>query len=357
MLHLREHITYSNYYYHNLFMCRHFVVIFSESMHFSVQIIDSDVSYQLHIRTNTVLFPGKTSEHVHPEWAKPESRSSPGVRDDNSEPPSRNGKTPTFVRQLPATSFAGVLMNAAPRRTKTRRKESAIIRQLTGPTVGQARTQAWVNENGATIYYTAQSNGGGSLVTNRFSSFGPESRVTVANQVAHSESIPNSRSNAMASDTIVNSDKCLLKVPKRYSDNVSFPLRNGGDVPAALSADVRKRKSAMPRTNSVSKKQRCSWPLNKTDAASCLLDLTKCIASNTAAKPNLNTSYDSAPSQTIGHLTDKSLNEVQVATLTRPVRRSHISSWTADDVYSFVLSSPHAAIYAKVRSCNITCCN
>ena len=303
-----------------------------------------------------LLFPGKTSEHVQPGWARPESRSSPGVRGDNSEPPSSNGETPTFVRQLPATSFARDLMNAAPRRTKTSRKESAIIRQLTGPTVGQARTQAWVNENGATIYYTAQSNGGGSLATIPFSTHDADSHVTVANQIVHSDSIASSRYNAMTSDTIiVNSDKCLLNVPKRHSDNVTFPLRHGWeDDPSALSASARKRKSATLRTHSESKKQRCSWPLNKTVAASCLLDLTKCIASNAAAKTNLNASYgSSAPSQTIGHLTDKSMRAVHVAALTRPVRRSHISSWTADDVYSFVLSSPHAAIYAKVRCYNI----
>ena len=294
---------------------------------------------------------------MHPGWAKPESRSSPGARDDNSEPPSSNGETPTFVRQLPATSFARDLMNAAPRRTKTRRKESAIIRQLTGPTVGQARTQAWVNENGATIYYTAQSNGGGSLATIPFSTYGADSHATVANQIVHSDSIRSSQYNDMASDTIVNSDKCLLKVPKRHSANVTFPLRNDcDDTPSALSASARKRKSATLRTHSESKKQRCSWPLNKTDAASCLLDLTKCIASNTSSKPKINTSYGSAPSQTIGHLTDKSMKDVQVAALTRPVRRSHVSSWTADDVYSFVLSSPHAAIYAKVRSYIIISC-
>ena len=352
MFHFRDYITYSNYCYH---MCRHFVIIFTESMHFSVQIIDSDVSYQLHVRTNTVA--GKTSEHVQPGCAEPESRSSPGVRDDNSEPPSSNGETPTFVRQHPATSFARDLMNAAPRRTKTRRKESAIIRQLTGPTVGQARTQAWVNENGATVYYTAQSNGGGSLATIPFSTYGTDSHETVANQIVHSDSIRSSQYNDMASDTLVNSDKCLLKVPKRHSDNVSFPLRNGcDDAPSALSADVRKRKSATLRTHSESNKQRCSWPLNKTDAASCLLDLTKGIYSNAAAETNLNASYDSPPSQTIRQLTDKSMKDVQVGGLTRSVRRSHISSWTADDVYSFVLSSPHAAIYAKVRCYNIISC-
>ena len=300
-----------------------------------------------------LLFPGKTSEHVQPGCAEPESRSSPGVRDDNSEPPSSNGETPIFVRQLPATSFARDLMNAAPRRTKTRRKESAIIRQLTGLTVGQARTQAWVNENGATVYYTAQSNGGGSLATIPFSTYGTDSHATVANQIVHSDSIRSSRYNDMASDIIVKSDKCLLNVPKRHSDNVTFPLRNScDDVPSALSAFVRKRKSATLRTHSESKKQRCSWPLNKTDTATCILDLTKCISSNAAAETNLNAPYGSATSQTIGHLTEKSLNEVQVAALTRPARRSHISSWTADDVYSFVLSSPHAAIYAKVRSYN-----
>ena len=303
------------------------------------------------------LFPGKTSEHVHPGWAKPESRSSPGVRDDNSEPPSSNGDTTTFVRQLTATSSARDLMNAAPRRTKKRRKESAIIRQLTGPTVGQARTQAWVNENGVTICYTAQSNGGGSLATIPCSTYGADSHATVANPIVDSDSIHSSQYNDMASDPIVNSNKWLLKVPKRHSDNVTFPLRNGcDDAPSALSASARKRKSAMLRTHSESKKQRCSWPLNKTDDASCLLDPTKCIASNTASKTNINASHDSAPSQTIGHPTDTSMKDVQVAALTRPVRRSHISSWTADDVYSFVLSSPHAAIYAKVRCYNIISC-
>ena len=318
--------------------------------------LNQEVERSISKRKCILLFPGKTSIHVQPGCAEPEIRSSPGVRDSNPEPPSSNGETPTIVRQLPATSFARDLMNAAPRHTKTRRKESAIIRQLTGPTVGQARTQAWVNENGATIYYTAQSNGGGSLATNRFSSFGPESRVTVANQVVHSDSISSSRYNDIAADPIVNSDKCLLKVPKRLSDTVSFSQRNGCDIPSALSAFERKRKSATPGTNSVSKKQSCSWPLNKADAATCLLDLTKCIASNATAKPNLNASYDSAALQTIGHLTDNSMKNVQVAALTRPVRRSHVSSWTADDVYSFVLSSPHAAIYAKVRCYNIISC-
>ena len=304
-----------------------------------------------------LLFPDKTSIRVKPGCAEPESRSSPGVRDDNSEPPSSNGETPTFVRQLPATSFARDLMNPAPRRTKAILKESAIVRQLTVPTVGEARTQAWVNENGATIYYTAQSNGGGSLATLPFNSYGAESRVTVADQVVHSDSIRSSRYNYITHDIIVNSDKCLLNVPKIYSNNVSLPLRNGcDDVPSALSASAHKRKSATPRSNSVSKKQICSWPLNKTDAASCLLDLTKCIASNAAAKSKINASYGSAPSQSVGHLTEKSLSDVHVADLTRPVRRSHISSWTADDVYSFVVSSPHAAIYAKVRSYLITSC-
>ena len=319
--------------------------------------LNQEVERSISERKCILLFPGKTSIHVQPGCAEPEIRSSPGVRDANPEPPSSNGETPTFVPQLPATSFARDLMNAAPRRTKTRRKESAIIRQLTGPTVGQARTQAWVNENGTTIYYTAQYNGGGSLASNRFSTYGADSHATVANQIVHSDSIRSSQYNDMASDTIVNSDKCLLKVPKRHSANVTFPLRNGcDDAPSALSASARKRKSATLRTHSESKKQMCNWPLNKTDAASCLLDLSKCITSNTASKTNINASYDSAASQTIGHLTDKSMKDVQVAALTRPVRRSHISSWTADDVYSFVLSSPHAAIYAKVRCYNIISC-
>ena len=285
--------------------------------------------------------------HVQPGCAEPEIRSSSGVRHINAEPPSSNDESPTFVRQLQATSFARDLVNAAPRRTKTRRKESAVVRQLTGPTVGQERTQAWVNENGATIYYTAQSNGGGSLATLPFNSYG--ARVTVADQAVQSDSIRSIRYNDIAADRIVNSDKCLLKVPNRYSDNVA--QRNGCDaVPAAMSTSTRKRKSATPRSNPVSKIQRCSWPLNKTDAASCLLDLTKCISSNAAPKTNLNASYGSAPSQSVGPLTDKSLNDVQVAALTRHARRSHISLWTADEVYSFVLSSPHAAIYAKVRA-------
>ena len=299
-----------------------------------------------------LLFPDKTSIRVQPGCAEPESRSSPGLRDANYEPPSSNGETPTFVRQLLATSFARDVTNAAPRRTKTKRKESVIVTQLTGPTVGEERTQAWVNENGATMYYTAQSNGGGSLATIPFNSYGP--RVTVADQVVHSDSIRSSRYNDITDDIIVNSDTCLLKVPNRYSDNVA--RRNGcDDVHSALSTSTRKIKSATPRTHPVSKKQRCSWPLNKTDAASCLLDLTKCIASNAAPKTNLNASYGGAPSQSVRHLTEKSPSDVHVA-LTRPVRRSQISSWTADDVYSFVLSSPHAAIYAKVRSYKISSC-
>ena len=265
-----------------------------------------------------LMFPDKTPMHVQPGCAEPESRLSPGARDVNSDPPSSNGETPTFVRQLPATSLARDLMNAAPRRTKTRRKESAIVRQLTGPTVGQERTQAWVNENGATIYYTAQPNGGGSLAT--LNSHGAESRVTVADQIVDSNSIRSSRYNDIAGDPLFSRDKCLLKVPKRHGDNVSFPLRNYCDVPSALSSSAPKRKSATPMTNSLSKKQRCSWPLNKTDAASCLLDLTKCIGSNAAAKSKINASYGSAPSQSVGHLTEKSPKDVQVGALTRPVR-------------------------------------
>ena len=347
------------YYVHNsVYNMRHdFAVIcmesqrcFKSSMYIYITSIARQNEYIL-------LFPDNTSIRAQPQCVEPERRSSPDVRDANSESPSSNDQTPTFVRQLQATSLARDLMNAAPRRTKTRRKESAIVRQLTGPTVGQARTQAWVNENGTNIYYTAQSNDGGSLATIPLSSYGAESRVTVSNQVVHSDSIRNSRYSDIVGDPLFSSDKCMLKVPKRYSDNVSFPLRNGCDyVPSALSASANKRKSATPRTNPVSKKQRCSWPLNKTDAASCLLDLTKCIASNAAPKTKLNASYGSAPSQSVGRVTEKSPSDVQVPSLTRSVRRSQISSWTADDVYSFVLSSPHAAIYAKVRSYTITCC-
>ena len=201
---------------------------------------------------------------MKPGCAEPANRSSPDVRDANSDPPSSNGETPTFVRQLPATSFPRDLMNADPRLTKTRRKESAIVRQLTGPTVGQATTQAWVNENGATVYYTAQYNGGGSLATIPFRSIGPDSRVTVPNQVVHSDSI-RSIVGAMISQAIhfsTATNACL-----RYSDNFSFPLLNGcNDVPSALSTFTHKCKSATPWTNPVSKKHRCSWSLNKTDA-------------------------------------------------------------------------------------------
>ena len=238
-------------------------------------------------------------------------------------------------------------MNAASRRPKSRRKESAIIRQLTGPTVGQARTQAWVNENGATVYYTAQSNGVASPALVPFSSYAPESRLDPVNQIAHSDALRGSRYSG--DNNVDNSDKCLLKIPKRYSANASFPLRNGCTTPLTQDMSARKRKPATPRTNSAAKRQRCSWPMNKPDSAACLLDLTKCISSEAAAKSVTNLSYAGATSQSAVHQTGKALNEVQTAAMTRPVRRSHISSWTADDVYSFVLSSPHAAIYAKVR--------
>ena len=165
----------------------------------------------------------------------------------------RVSETPTPTRHLATArhrpSFPRDLMNADPRLTKTRRKESAIVRQLTGPTVGQATTQAWVNENGATVYYTAQYNGGGSLATIPFRSIGPDSRVTVPNQVVHSDSI-RSIVGAMISQAIhfsTATNACL-----RYSDNFSFPLLNGcNDVPSALSTFTHKCKSATPRTNPV----------------------------------------------------------------------------------------------------------
>ena len=291
------------------------------------------------------MFPDKLPR-LHPPGGGTPERLSPGARDTSSEPPSSGHQPASTALQSAPVSSAGDL--APPRRQKSRRKESAIIRQLTGPTVGQARTQAWVNENGATVYYTAQPNGVSSIP---FRSFTQELRLDTLKQSAHSDESHNSR---FTNNNVDSGDKCLLKIPKRYSANALFPVQNGCAAPAIPDMSARKRKMATPRTNSAAaKRQRSSWPVTKPQSTARLLDLTKCVTNDTAAKPVAELSYAEGHSQGGAHQTGKALSEVQAAAMTRPVRRSHISSWTADDVYSFVLSSPHAAIYAKV-CCSVT---
>ena len=109
------------------------------------------------------------------------------------------------------------------------------------------------------------------------------------------------------------------------------------------------------------KKQRVGWLTAAPSDVSHVVYRGDSIGSN----KSLVTSVGHVPSTSAVSLCDgrragMSRNDPHSASLSKTIaanygskstRRPHISSWSADDVFAFVLSTPHASIYAKV-SCH-----
>ena len=157
-------------------------------------------------------------------------------------------------------------------------------------------------------------------------------------------------------DSVVDGDKYLLKVPRRCNaDDVTGMVRECSATVALLDLSAQKRKSSEKLPELSPRKQRVSWP---TTARS---DVSHVVYRGVANKSFV-TSVSRVPSTSAVSLCDgrrvgRSRSHPHSAPLSntfvanygsKTTRRPHISSWSADDVFAFVLSTPHASIYAKV---------
>ena len=159
-------------------------------------------------------------------------------------------------------------------------------------------------------------------------------------------------------DSVV-SDKYLLKVPRRCgADVVSGAVSERSTTVDLLDLSAQKRKLSEKLPEVSPKKQRISWP---TVAPSDVSHVVYRGASSSANKSFV-TSVSRVPSTSAVSLCDDrraawTCSDPHSAPLSKTLasnygskstRRPHISSWSADDVFAFVLSTPHASIYAKV---------
>ena len=157
----------------------------------------------------------------------------------------------------------------------------------------------------------------------------------------------------------VPSDKYLLKVPRRCGASVvSGAASERSTTVALLDISAQKRKSSEKRPEFSPKKQCVSWPM----AASS--DVSHVVYKGASSYTNniFVTSFSRVPSTNAVSLCDgsrvgRSRSDPHSAMLSntlaanydaKSTRRPHISSWSADDVFAFVLSTPHASIYTKV---------
>ena len=157
----------------------------------------------------------------------------------------------------------------------------------------------------------------------------------------------------------VASDKYLLKVPKRCGgDVVSGAASERSATVALLDFSAQKRKLLEKLPDVSPKKERVSWPTAAPSDVSHVVyrgassGANKSFMSSVSRVPSM-----SAVSLCDGRRADMSRSDPQWAPLSKTIaanygskstRRPHISSWSADDVFAFVLSTPHASIYAKV---------
>ena len=163
-------------------------------------------------------------------------------------------------------------------------------------------------------------------------------------------------------DSVTN-DTYLLKVPRRCgADVVSAAAGERSATVALFDLSAQKRKSSEKVPEVSPTKQRVSWPTAaSSDVSHAVYKRGDSIGSN----KSFVTSVGRVPSTSAVSLCDgrqagRSRNDPHSAPLSKTVaanygsnstRRPHISSWSADDVFAFVLSTPHASIYAKV-SCH-----
>ena len=168
---------------------------------------------------------------------------------------------------------------------------------------------------------------------------------------------PDVRSYGIA-DSVV-SDKYLLKVPNRCgADVVSGAVSERSTTVALVDLSAQKRKLSEKLPDVSQKKQRVSWLTAAPSDVSHVVYRGDSIGSN----KSFVTSVGRVPSTSAVSLCDgrragKSRSDPHSAPLSKTLaanygskstRRPHISSWSADDVFAFVLATPHASIYAKV---------
>ena len=168
---------------------------------------------------------------------------------------------------------------------------------------------------------------------------------------------PDVRSYGIA-DSVV-SDKYLLKVPRRCgADVVSGAVSERSTTVALVDLSAQKRKLSEKLPDVSQKKQRVSWLTAAPSDVSHVAYRGDSIGSN----KSFVTSVGRVPSTSAVSLCDgrragKSRSDPHSAPLSKTLaanygskstRRPHISSWSADDVFAFVLATPHASIYAKV---------
>ena len=138
------------------------------------------------------------------------------------------------------------------------------------------------------------------------------------------------------------------------------PVERSATV-ALFDLSAQKRKSSEKVLEVSPKKQRVSWP---TAASSDVSHVVYRRGGSIGSNKIFATSVGRVPSTSAVSLCDgrqagRSRNDPHSAPLSKTVaanygskstRRPHISSWSADDVFAFafVLSTPHASIYAKV---------
>ena len=114
-------------------------------------------------------------------------------------------------------------------------------------------------------------------------------------------------------------------------------------------ATARKRMSQSEQTDTSIKKQRGdTWLKTCNDATAFLLNFDGRVTNGVSEMFGKNSA------QTAGHTTKPNnwrdpSSETKIATAcSKSARRTPITSWSANDVYDFVLSSPNAALCAKV---------
>ena len=145
---------------------------------------------------------------------------------------------------------------------------------------------------------------------------------------------------------------------KAIADNKSWPnqsYRSSSSQracytsPLLSTATARKRMSHPETTDTPIKKQRGdNWLKNCSDATAFLLNFDGHVKNGVSERFDKNNSQIAGDTATPNNWRHRS-SETNIPTAcSKYARRTPITSWSANDVYDFVLSSPHAALCAKV---------
>ena len=160
-------------------------------------------------------------------------------------------------------------------------------------------------------------------------------------------------------DSVV-SDKYLLKVPKRCgADVVDGALSERSTTVGVALVDLSAQKRTLSeKLPDVSQKKQCvSWLTAAPSDVSHVVYRGDSIGSNKSFVTSIGrVPSTSAVSLCDGRRAGKSRSDPHSAPLSKTLAANYgskstrrpISSWSADDVFAFVLATPHASIYAKV---------